>query len=584
MTVVGFDGKGLERCTMRRWAPLLSMLLTLLFPSLAAAGGTWLIWVHGNVLTDPIRGGLPVPDIQVQIWEGDSGFDDIVALVNTDGNGHFDWSGSVTDRDGLTDPDIYIRVGFTGSRLWLSDDHANPSTNYVTGKLTPTYHVEDCCRIGDHLAEIAVGNLWLDDGLYMSYAGDWYENFQQMLDELGWPSSGPFHPRAGVCMELWGTPHSYCDNQVYFFTPDDFSKSGFSRCILGMMNALSGTPPPPGGGFNTVTNDGYAWDEGIVAFLAEALTLDHNPQAPGTSYLESGIAAPPTTADAPKVGATVAACLYDLYDSHNDNGPGLGSDQYNGSLPQIMNILYRRPVHSLADFWNFWKADGLSLHLPLLALWNNGVDYDTPPVFTDYGFWYVKPNTQAAYPLWLDWSDAESPDNLMTFTGHVMVQSDPVQWYISGSTLYATMNPQPPPGHATWEITASDGIRSVTGTARISWNEGASKPGHEIDDPTNATDPRAEGGPGAMELVLSGTSLIRTVGRFEFTLPIACDARLSVYDVSGRLVATLAEGLQSAGRHEVTWSGEGGGGKPGVYLLELRARDQRRTMRTVLVR
>src|SRR5262245_55907556 len=122
-------GARLERCTMRR-STALAMLLLALLPSLAAAGGTWTIRVHGDIATDPSLGGRPVPDIQVQIWEGDTGVDDIVATVQTDENGHFDWVGEVTDRDGLTDPDIYLRVGFIGDRFWLSDDPANPFTNH----------------------------------------------------------------------------------------------------------------------------------------------------------------------------------------------------------------------------------------------------------------------------------------------------------------------------------------------------------------------------------------------------------------------------------------------------------------------
>jgi hypothetical protein len=61
--------------------------------------------------------------------------------------------------------------------------------------------------------------------------------------------------------------------------------------------------------------------------------------------------------------------------------------------------------------------------------------------------------------------------------------------------------------------------------------------------------------------------------RVEYTLAAAGDARLSVHDVSGRRVTTLARGPHMAGTHSVAWDGGiGGGGRavPGVYyaLLE----------------
>jgi len=349
-------------------------------------------------------------------------------------------------------------------------------------------------------------------------------------------------------------------------------------CVLEWKRARSGTPPPPGGGFETVTNEGYAWDEGIKAFLAEALS--NNPSAPGTG-LEPASSGPPAIADAPRVARNVGAALYDLYDTNND-----GRDQYTGSVAQIMSVLYRRPVRSLAEFWNFWKADGLPRHYPLLALWNNRVDYDTPPAWTypsPEPIW-VDPGDEARFRLDLDCSDAETPDALLTFDILSLVEAtDPVTYRVGGNTLYATMTPANPPGHAFFLVDAHDGIKGTQGLIRIVWTNGAKPPPEEIDDPSAATNPRDEE-QGSLALALAGTSVMRPAGRFEFTLPVACDARLSVYDVSGRLIATIAEGFRPAGRHEVTWSGESSGAKPGIYLVELRALNQRRTLRTALVR
>ena len=55
-----------------------------------------------------------------------------------------------------------------------------------------------------------------------------------------------------------------------------------------------------------------------------------------------------------------------------------------------------------------------------------------------------------------------------------------------------------------------------------------------------------------------------------FTLDRAATVRVTVTDVSGREVACLIDGEQSAGRHEIRWSGRSGDGQTlpaGVYFL-----------------
>jgi hypothetical protein len=73
----------------------------------------------------------------------------------------------------------------------------------------------------------------------------------------------------------------------------------------------------------------------------------------------------------------------------------------------------------------------------------------------------------------------------------------------------------------------------------------------------------------------------------EFALPERADVRLTVYDVMGRQVATLADGAMGAGTHQVRWSGEGDGGQSlgsGVYLMRLQVGDETRTGRLTIVR
>lgn len=68
----------------------------------------------------------------------------------------------------------------------------------------------------------------------------------------------------------------------------------------------------------------------------------------------------------------------------------------------------------------------------------------------------------------------------------------------------------------------------------------------------------------------------------KFTLPAAGEARLRVYDLSGRLVAEPAAGEMAAGEHEVVWTV--GDVAPGVYIYRLETADNIAARRLVVTR
>lgn len=73
----------------------------------------------------------------------------------------------------------------------------------------------------------------------------------------------------------------------------------------------------------------------------------------------------------------------------------------------------------------------------------------------------------------------------------------------------------------------------------------------------------------------------------EFDLPTAGDASLSIYDVSGRLVRTLADGQLPPGRHTAAWDGRDAAGRlagAGVYFARLEYAGARRSCRVVIGR
>ena len=68
-----------------------------------------------------------------------------------------------------------------------------------------------------------------------------------------------------------------------------------------------------------------------------------------------------------------------------------------------------------------------------------------------------------------------------------------------------------------------------------------------------------------------------------FALPRDARMRLSVFEIQGREVAVLADGVQPAGRHEVRWTPRAGQG-PGVYFVRMTADGRRWVQRVAVVR
>ncbi len=72
-----------------------------------------------------------------------------------------------------------------------------------------------------------------------------------------------------------------------------------------------------------------------------------------------------------------------------------------------------------------------------------------------------------------------------------------------------------------------------------------------------------------------------------FTLPAAAAIRVEVYDLSGRLLKTLAEGRREAGEGDLTWDLSDRDGRmvhPGVYLLRAQLGPRTWTRRVSVVR
>ena len=102
-------------------------------------------------------------------------------------------------------------------------------------------------------------------------------------------------------------------------------------------------------------------------------------------------------------------------------------------------------------------------------------------------------------------------------------------------------------------------------------------------------DPTYELGPGVSQPTLAGNAPnpFRGQTTVEFALPEQSRVTVAVYDMMGRKVATLVDGVKGVGTHRVRWDGQSDGGQAlssGVYLLRMRADEQSETRRMTIVR
>ncbi|MBD3284792.1 T9SS type A sorting domain-containing protein [candidate division WOR-3 bacterium] len=73
--------------------------------------------------------------------------------------------------------------------------------------------------------------------------------------------------------------------------------------------------------------------------------------------------------------------------------------------------------------------------------------------------------------------------------------------------------------------------------------------------------------------------------KVSFAVPHTTKVSLKVYDISGKLVATLVDGNQNPGRHSVAWNGDDNAGRTvaqGIYLVRMEAESFSATKKVVL--
>jgi len=106
-------------------------------------------------------------------------------------------------------------------------------------------------------------------------------------------------------------------------------------------------------------------------------------------------------------------------------------------------------------------------------------------------------------------------------------------------------------------------------------------------DAAVGADPFANGPIGEIMLRQNVPNPVRGSTSIDYALPHTDDVSLRIYDVTGRVVRTLANGLRSAGRHTVSWDGRDESGaalSSGIFYYRLSAADGSLTRRMTVIR
>jgi hypothetical protein len=193
-----------------------------------------------------------------------------------------------------------------------------------------------------------------------------------------------------------------------------------------------------------------------------------------------------------------------------------------------------------------------------------GIYFDSEP---DSG--YSVDNLAPAAPLNLDmpspteiaWEESEAEDfNYFTVYGSATPELDETAaliGYTAGTAMDIAGDP-----HEYYHVTATD----------FSGNEGEAS---SVEN-TYAGMDTGEVLPQAFALKPNQPNPFESTTKIAFDLPEPCAVRLDVVDVQGRVVRVLTDGVWSAGRHSLLWTGENDDGKsagPGVYFVRIEAGD-----------
>jgi hypothetical protein len=104
---------------------------------------------------------------------------------------------------------------------------------------------------------------------------------------------------------------------------------------------------------------------------------------------------------------------------------------------------------------------------------------------------------------------------------------------------------------------------------------------YRFTDPAGVDDP-AISAPTEFQLLAAHPNPFNSTTTIGYSLPVAGMVSLSVYDLTGREVTRLADGVMSAGTHEAVWTAYGMAS--GLYVIRLNTGEHNLDANVLLIR
>ncbi|MEA3432054.1 MAG: hypothetical protein U9R01_05175, partial [candidate division WOR-3 bacterium] len=270
---------------------------------------------------------------------------------------------------------------------------------------------------------------------------------------------------------FWPSSDTYeSGGVIYISPPNDRSQDvvlhEYAHAM--MYSAYDGWWPPNATGphyINGVSNVNMAWTEGWADFYPIAVDNDGWYDAGGETgpYWRFCIESPSWCANGDACGGRVAGALLDIYDYNND-----GYDHYGTWIDEIWDLIWDQNDATFNEFWQAWKSRGYNTHDVVQCIYQNTIDYDTPPTLSGLPnvTLYIGESREDAFDLDDHAYDPESPDYCLNFT--IIGNTNPN----CGASIDANHRIDIHPvsgwtGYSDVTIQVSDGIKTDTDVFRV---------------------------------------------------------------------------------------------------------------------
>ncbi len=301
----------------------------------------------------------------------------------------------------------------------------------------------------------------------------------------------------------------------------------------------------------------------VYAAGSQAILVEYNPHQEGAAIVIDAVLHPFASDGTPQNPVT----LYHetLADGWFNSTPAF--DYTNGELRMLVTSV--QPTSSPVEY-----SLRLVIHAMDFTIAHDPFDPGPLPVQRFAAYWNIAPGpwgtsvigfvvsqTQGEQQVWIEGMDANGQS-----TGLLHIEPMPeneacnsVDVLVDGGTVYAVFTTAPLPG----------GVPGGAFLFALPQEEVLAAEDNFIPHP--------------LSFILSSyPNPFNAVAQLEYELTATAPVNLTIFDISGREVATLVSGTQNAGRHQVTWNAEQ---QPsGVYLVRLNAGDKSVTREMVLLK